>query len=123
MVDESAGDAVANVVDAQHRAGVDSLMVGGLAEQERQDPKVDQVLGVDPGIGRGDHRPQAEERGNERPVLTGGSLAVVLAADDEVARVLAQLERALVGLLVDLAEVVLGEGGSWSAGSGPSRRA
>ena len=54
-------------------------------ERERQHTEVDEVLRVDAGEALGDHGAQAEVARRDRGVLAARALAVVVAADDDVA--------------------------------------
>ena len=67
-------------------AGVDAVVVVGVAELEGDDAEVGEVLPVDAGEGLGDDDAQSEVARGDGGVFAGGSLPVVVAADDDVGR-------------------------------------
>ena len=66
---------------------VDAVVVDRVDERDRQDTEVHEVLRVDAGEALGDHRVQPEVARRDRGVLAARALAVVVAADDDVAAV------------------------------------
>jgi hypothetical protein len=80
---------VVHAGDAEHVVPVDPIVVGGIREGQRQDAEVDQVLPVDPREALGDHHAQGEIARRQRGVLAARALAVVLAADQRVAALVA----------------------------------
>src|SRR5205807_1683471 len=87
---------------------LDPLVVAGIGELEGKDAEVDEVLPVDAGEVLGDDASQPEEAWGDRRVLPARALAVVLAADDEVAAGVADFEGPLGERLVDGIEHELG---------------
>jgi hypothetical protein len=72
LVQAARGQRVVEAFDAQHVARFDRVAFGGIAEEQRCDAEVDQVLAVDTRECLGDHRAQAEEGGTSA-VLTAGA--------------------------------------------------
>ena len=62
-------DRVVDVVDAQNGVRRDRVVIAEVAEHQWQHPEVDEVLPVNPRERLGDHRSEADERGNQRSVL------------------------------------------------------
>ena len=99
---------LADAVEHEHIALVHAVVVAGVRELEREDAEVHEVLPVDAGEVLGDHGLESKEARRDGRVLPARALAVVLAADDDVAAGVAHVEGALRERLVDGVEHELG---------------
>ena len=60
-------------------------IVPGVAEDQGENARVDEVLPVDAGVGKDDDRADAEETRRERGVLPARALPIVLSSDEDAA--------------------------------------
>jgi hypothetical protein len=109
------GERGVQAVEAQPVARLDAIVIGGVVEFQRQDAEVGEVLPVDAGIGLGEDGAQAEIPQGDRGVFTGGALAPVLAGDDQVTSVVAEVGGAAGVVGVEPGESELGEFGDVGA--------
>ena len=104
---EPATDAVELHALALERA----VVIGSVGEGQRQDAEIDQILPVDAGETASDGDAQVEMARRECRVLAARSLAVIVAADDDMPACVATGERALGVAGVELLVDILAEGG------------
>ncbi len=68
------------ITEDQHMIPLDAVMVLVILEGQRQDPEIDQILPVNPGIALGDDAAHAQIARTQRRVFPAGALPVVAPA-------------------------------------------
>ena len=93
------GQHLLDVLDDQHVAVLDPVIVGRVGEGQRHDPEIDEVVQVDPLDALGDDGADAQVHGAQGGMLPRGALPVAQAGHDGRGEPLLLVRRALLGKL------------------------